>query len=253
MRTRKFFHAFRLFALALGLCACASEPRPVSEGRPAGESAPAAQATPAAAATPVAAAAAQTPAPEAARRPPADADVRDALERTYKGAVVFDAGASRAAVGDFNGDGSEDLVAAVRPAAGRVEELNDELSNWIIYDPLTVRPPDPREFDPHQGVQKLKPREGRPRVEAGDGLLVVLHGYGDGGWRNPAALQTFLLKNVAGSELRAEGPAEARAAAGKKTPRLRGDVLEERLGGGQGFLYWTGAGYGWFGTAGAGR
>jgi hypothetical protein len=221
----------------------------VSEGSPAASAAtPAAQAAtpPDVAATPAAQPVAPTPAPEAARQQPKPADVRAALERTYKGALAFDEGAPRAAVGDFNGDGSEDLIVGARPAAGRLGELNDELANWIVYDPLTVRPPDPREFDPHQGVQKLKPREGRPRVEAGDGLLVVVHGYGEGGWRNPSALQTFLLKNVAGSELKTQAPAEARAAVRKKTPRLRGEVLHEKLGGEEGFLYWTGAGYGWF-------
>jgi hypothetical protein len=248
MKTRKFLRAVALPALALGLCACADGPRPAGEARPAAGAAPAAQATtPAAAdATQAAQAVAPSPAPEAARQPPAGADVRAALERVYKGAVAPDGGAPRAAAGDFNGDGSEDLMVVVRPAAGRVDELNDELANWIVTDPLTVLPPDPREFDPHEGVQKLKPREGRPRVEAGDGLVVVLHGYGEGGWRNPEAMQTYLLKNVAGSELRAEAPAAARAAARTKTPRLRGDVLQEKLGGARGFLYWTGAGYGWF-------
>ncbi|HEX8503330.1 MAG TPA: hypothetical protein VF659_22290 [Pyrinomonadaceae bacterium] len=249
MKIRNIPRTCCLLLLALALGACAEQPRPVSEERPAAAPTPSAQETPAAAAaTP----GAQTPAPApgAARLRPSPAEVRAALARAYKGAVAFEEADGRAAVGDFNGDGAEDLVVAVRPAAGRVEELNADLANWIVYEPLTVRPPDPRDFDPHEGVQKLKPREGRPRVEAGDVLLVVLHGFGDGGWRNPEAQQTYLLKNVAGSELRTQAPIEAKAAARRKTPRLRGDVLRERLAGGEGFLYWTGAGYGWFGAAG---
>jgi hypothetical protein len=172
--------------------------------------------------------------------------VRAALERTYKGAVAFDERAQGVAVGDFNGDGSEDLMVEARPAPGRTGELNDELSNWLVSDPRTVRPPDPRDFDPHQGVQRLAPRASRPKVEPEDALLIVVHGYKQQGWRNPEALQTFLLKNVAGTELRAEGRAAARAAARKGMPRLLGDVLHEKLDGEQGFLYWTGATYGWF-------
>jgi hypothetical protein len=182
--------------------------------------------------------------------PPEPQEARAAVERVYKGAVVFDeraAGGDAAAVGDFNGDGSEDIVVRARPAPDRLTEVNDEVANWIVSDPRTVRAPDPREFNPHQGVQKLAPHA-RPRVEASDALLVVVHGYKEAGWRNPEALQTFLLKGVAGEGLRAEGRAEARAAAYVKTPRLFGDVLRERLGGAHGFLYWTGAGYGWFET-----
>jgi len=41
-------------------------------------------------------------------------------------------GLSRSLVGDFNGDGSEDVAVPVSPAAGRVEELNDGLANWRI-------------------------------------------------------------------------------------------------------------------------
>ncbi|HEX8285652.1 MAG TPA: hypothetical protein VF588_20015 [Pyrinomonadaceae bacterium] len=252
MKTRNILHASRPLLLAVALGGCSAAPRTATEERPAPTPTPAqvTQAAPTEAAPPAAVQdAAPTPAPEVVRRPPAPAEVRAALERTYRGAVAFDERAPRAAVGDFNGDGSEDLIVETRPADGRLAELNDELANWIVYDPLTVRSPDPRDFDPHQGVQKHKPREGRPRVEPGEGLLVVLHGHGEGGWRSPEAQQTFLLKNVAGTDLRAQPPAEARATALRKTPRLRGDVLREKLGGGGGFLYWTGAGYGWWGDA----
>jgi hypothetical protein len=251
MRTRKFFRAFSLLTLAVWLCACAAAPRRAGETQPAAGAA--AQATtPAADRTPGARAVAPTPAPEAVRPPPADADVRAALERTYKGAVVLDGGAPRAVVGDFNGDGSEDIVVRARPAPGRLAEVNDEVANWIVSDPRAVTPPDPRQFDPHQGVQKLAPRA-RPRVEASDALLVVLHGYEEAGWRNPEARQTFLLRGVAGEGLRPEPRAEAQPAARERRLRLLGDVLHENLGGARGFLYWTGAGYGWLGTEGSTR
>jgi hypothetical protein len=223
----------------LSLCACAA-PEPAKDERPAA----ATQTTPAQAATVPA-----TPGPPAAAKsqpaPPAPQEARAAVERVYKGAVVFDESAGRAAVGDFNGDGSEDIVVRARPAPGRLAEVNDEVANWIVSDPRTVTPPDPRAFDPHQGVQKLAPH-GRPKIEAADSLLVVVHGYKEAGWRNPEALQTFLLKGVAGEELRPEPRADAQTAASDRRVRLLGDVLHEKVGGADGFLYWTGATYGWF-------
>jgi hypothetical protein len=240
-------------ASAVLLCACAA-PQTLKEQTPAAgtQPTPAAQQTTAATESP-AAAAPDAPPPDASPAtpatplpPPQSSEVRAALGRTYKGAVAFDERGERAVVGDFNGDGSEDLAVEVRPAPGRIAELNDELSNWIVTDPRTIKPPDPRSFDPHQGVQKLAPPGPRPQIEAGDTLLVVVHGYQEKGWRNPEALQTFLLKNTAGAELRAGSRTEARAATQKRIPRLFGDVLHERLGNEQGFLYWTGATYGWF-------
>ena len=195
--------------------------------------------------------AAATPAPENATptptpAPPQESEIRDAVARAYRDAVVFDPKNSQTVVGDYNGDGSEDIVVAVRPAAGKLEEINSEMANWILEDPRQVAAPDPRKFDPHHGVQTLEPPKERPRVAAGDHLLAVIHGYKEQGWRNPDARQTYLLKNGVGVEMKPEGRLAARAEAQAKTPRLLGDVIRERLGDEQGFLYWTGARYGWF-------
>jgi hypothetical protein len=239
MRTRTLALSLCLLAPAASLCACAA-PEPTKE-----EQRAAAQATPAAAAPEPTTAA---PEPTAQPVPPVPQEARAAVERVYKGAVVFDErGADVTAVGDFNGDGSEDLIVRARPASGRLNEVNDEVANWIVSDPRTVTPPDPRQFDPHQGVQKLAPH-GRPQVEASDALLVVVHGYKEAGWRNPEAQQTFLLKGVAGEGLRPASRTEWQAAARARRVRLLGDVVQEKLGGAPGFLYWTGAGYGWFET-----
>jgi hypothetical protein len=244
MKTRTSTISPCLLALCASLCACAAPGPAKDEQRAAAPQPTAAQATPAAATTGPPA----DTAPKAQPAPPAPQEARAVVERVYKGAVVFDGSATdAAAVGDFNGDGSEDIVVRARPAPGRLSEVNDEVANWIVSDPRTVTPPDPREFNPHQGVQKLAPH-GRPHVEASDALLVVLHGYREAGWRNPEARQTFLLKGVAGEGLRPERRAEAQAAASDRRPRLFGDVLHEKLAGADGFLYWTGAGYGWFGT-----
>ena len=186
-----------------------------------------------------------SPAPSVVSAPPQAPEVRAALERTYKGAVTFDERGGRTLAGDFNGDGSEDLLVEVRPAHGRVAELNDDLANWIVAEPRKVQPPDPRNFDPHQGVQKLAPAPARPRVGDADALLVVIHGYKESGWRNPEANQTYLLRDVAGTDWKTEPRAEAQAGVQKRL-RLLGDVVREKLGDQSGFLYWTGASYGWF-------
>ncbi|PYS84978.1 MAG: hypothetical protein DMF67_03025 [Acidobacteria bacterium] len=237
--------------MAAALCACAGQ-QTATEETPAASpqqtpAAPTAAGQEAPAGAQPAASPQPTPTPmPATATPPQVSEIRAALERTYKGAVAFDERNSRAVVGDFNGDGSEDIAVAVRPAPGKLAALNDEYANWIVADPRKVEPPDPRNFDPHQGVQKLAPAPARPRVEAADALLVVIHGYKDTGWRNPEAMQTYLLKNAAGADMSAQPRADAQTSSQKKTPRLLGDVIRERLGDESGFLYWTGASYGWF-------
>ncbi|HYY95585.1 MAG TPA: hypothetical protein VE713_13775, partial [Pyrinomonadaceae bacterium] len=183
--------------LAALLCACGGGQQTAKEETPAASpqpTAPAAnQESPALVQPNAGAQPSATPTPTLVYAPPQAPEVRAALERTYKGAVTFDE-RGQTVVGDFNGDGSEDLMVEVHPAPNRLSELNDELSNWIAADPRKVQPPDPRNFDPHQGVQKLAAAPARPQVEAGDALVVVIHGYKESGWRNPEAMQTYLLK-----------------------------------------------------------
>ena len=190
---------------------------------------------------------AATPAPTPMPAPPPASEARAAVERIYKGAVTADEHAGSVVVGDFNGDGSEDLVVRVHAAPGRLGELNDDLANWIVSDPQKVQRPDPRNFDPHQRVQKLTPLAERPRVAASDALLVVIHGYKEAGWRNPEASQTYLLRDAAGTDLHAQERAKAKLASiSQNPPRLMGDVIRQTLHGREGFLYWNGATYGWF-------
>jgi hypothetical protein len=236
--------------LAAALCACGGQQN--KEETPAASPQPTAQATtaanqespalmqPDAGPSPSA-----TPTPALVYATPQPSEVSAALERTYKGAVTFDERAGQTVVGDFNGDGSEDLMVEVRPAPARLAELNDELANWIAADPRKVQPPDPRNFDPHQGVQKLAPAPARPQFQAGDALVVVIHGFKESGWRNPEAMQTYLLKGVAGADMKREARASAQVSVLGRL-RLLGDVVRENLGGQSGFLYWTGASYGWF-------
>jgi len=41
-------------------------------------------------------------------------------------------------VGDFNGDGSEDLAVVVKPNETKLAEVNSEMANWILEDPKKI-------------------------------------------------------------------------------------------------------------------
>ena len=72
------------------------------------------------------------------------------------------------------------------------------------------------------------PGSPRLRVAADDVLLAVIHGYGDNGWRDREATQTFLLKNAAGTNLEAHSANNVpKTHRGNKLPGLRGDVVAE--------------------------
>ena len=184
----------------------------------------------------------------ASATPPATLEeVRGVVAHIYRDVVVVEA--ERAApfvVGDFNGDGSEDIAVVVRPGAGKLPEVNGEYANWIVEDPRKVLTPEVR------GDVKVFPKGPGPvTVRQGDSLLAVIHGYRGRGWRDPLASQTYLLKNAAGGELRAQSAGGVPGAATDKgrLPQLRGDVIRERLAGVDGFIYWTGARYAWSGPA----
>jgi hypothetical protein len=172
---------------------------------------------------------------------PTQADVRSAIARIYKDAVVVDA--NRFVVGDFNGDGSEDVAVVVKPATGALAEINSEVANWILEDPQKVVLP-----DPNKKVQPLAPLSKPTRVEQSDTLLAVIHGYGPSGWRDPKSRQTYLLKNAVGSNLKTHQLAGMLKASSSiaKLPKLRGDVINETIGEESGFIYYTGAKYAWY-------
>ena len=191
---------------------------------------------------------AQAPSPSPAAtpmpRPPQASDVEDKLSHIFQGAVQIDAGAAGGAVvGDFNGDGSEDIAVPVKPAADRLAEINGEVANWILGDPRRVIPPDPKET-----VRRL-PAEERVKIQAGDALLAVVHGHQQAGWRNPEAQQAYLLKNPAGRSPRAESKQAAAGEFKAVAMHLRGDIIREDAGGAPGFVYWTGGRSAWFAPA----
>ncbi len=164
--------------------------------------------------------------------PPELNAVEAAVKRIFKDAVTVDTSRNPAFVsGDFNGDQSVDIAVVVKPSAEKIAELNEEYPNWIVRNPLGPSEPS----SPHL------------KVGANDGLLVVIHGYGAQGWRDPEATQTYLLKNSVGSGME---PRSARdvidQGKGKKAPPLKGDVIAQVIQNQPGYLYFSMSTYNWY-------
>jgi hypothetical protein len=180
--------------------------------------------------------------------PPRSNEVQAAIARAYDGTVT--ANQNRFIVGDFDGDGSQDLVAVVKPIKAMLTKINSELARWFVKDPHKAFVPELSER-----MEKPSMKSDPVKVYQNDVLLVVLHGDGPMGWRNPQAMNTYLLKNAVGANINQQPFKEARLAIKSKDKpiTLRGDVIKETLNGEQGFLYWTGAEYAWTDVKAGGR
>lgn len=214
-----------LICLLFFVSGCSTAEKPHAE-------APPAPATPAAADSSVAGAPNQSQ-PVANNLPPPEIKtVEEAVKRVFKDAALVDTTRQPAFVaGDFNGDLSQDIAVIIKPVPDKIAEMNDEFPNWILRDPL--------------GSSESK--SPRLRIGVNDEMLAVIHGYGPSGWHAPEATQTFLLKNVAGSQMTAHPIKEFAAAnQGKKLPLLRGDLVGEVIEGKAGYLYFAGATYSWY-------
>ncbi len=169
---------------------------------------------------------------KATQPPPlALAEVNEAVKRIFKDAAVIDSQRQpNFLAGDFNGDASQDLAVFLQPASGKLTEMNQELPPWILRDPFAVtsRPALPL------------------RIESNELLLAIVHGYGPNGWRDAQATQTYLLKNAAALEVKADPKASIASAAKEKQPRLVGDSIGGSLRGKPGYVYFNGAQYSWY-------
>ena len=174
--------------------------------------------------------------------PPKANEIKEAVARVFANVAAADTTrVPNFVIGDFNGDGSEDLAVIVKPNEGMLGEVNSEVANWILEDPKRV-------FIPGQKTPAAPPA--KPiHAEKGDTLLAIIHGVGSKGWRNPEAKQTFLLKNGAGAEMMAQGAKSLRGSKdNQKPPSLKGDAIRQTIGGKPGLIVWTGAKYAWYST-----
>jgi hypothetical protein len=181
----------------------------------------------------------------AAVRQPALNDVADALTRAYGGAVIAQSGRTPGFVtGDFNWDGSEDLVIVVAPA--KLDAVNSEVANWLLEDPMKVRIPDflPRRTGPAPST--------RTAVRNDDTLLAIIQGEGPAGWRSPQVSHFHLLADRGGANLKRWSKNDFYAAirsSPSQVRSVRGDVIGETRGGVQGFLVYATGKYAWYDPA----
>ena len=159
-------------------------------------------------------------------------EVEDAVKRVFKDAAVLDPQSKPNFVsGDFNGDASQDLAVVLKPAPGKVAAMNEQYAPWLLRDPRSNQ------------VDRRQPL----RIDDDERLLAVIHGNGVNDWRDPGATQTFVLKNVAGNDLRVQSGADFAAAnTGRKLPRPQGDLIGETLQGTPGYLYYSTSTYSWY-------
>lgn len=168
-----------------------------------------------------------------AKLPPPDLNqVQQAVKRVFKDSAEVDVSGQPSFVsGDFNGDLSQDLAVVVKPIAGKLAVINEELPAWMIRDPF--KPTD----------QSSPPL----RIEENEVLLAIIHGYGSHGWRDSQATQSYLLKNAVGSEIGVQVGKEFMAAnTGKPLPQVHGDLIKELISGASGYLYYAGPTYLWY-------
>jgi hypothetical protein len=179
--------------------------------------------------------------------PPAKpAEIEQAIERVFKGAVTIETGRTPYfAVGDFNGDLSQDLAVAVRPERSKLVEINDELAPWILVDPVQTAKPAPK--GAYSALHAEMTKRKRVVIDEGDHLLAVIHGFQSKGWRDSQATQTYVLKDAVGVKMEPQAPKQIVWAGNKnKLPRILGDVIAQSINEQYGFLYYNGAKYSWY-------
>ncbi|HXD32483.1 MAG TPA: hypothetical protein VN643_15280 [Pyrinomonadaceae bacterium] len=168
-----------------------------------------------------------------AQLPPPELNaVQQAVKRVFRDCATVDTQRQPAFVaGDFNGDLSQDVAVIVKPAPGKLAEINEEFPAWLLRDPFKLSVP---------GTPAIK-------VEDNDVLLAIIHGYGDSGWHDVQATQTFLLRNAVGSNLAVHaGKAFISENSGRPLPRIHGDLIKQVVSGSSGYLYYAGPTYSWY-------
>jgi len=183
--------------------------------------------------------------------PPNPEQVQEAVKRIFKDAVVIDASRKPSfLVGDFNGDQSQDLAIVLKPAPGKLSELNQEFPNWIAREPIEALLSSTKPLARPAAAKPLpNPASGQTvRFEQADVLLAIIHGSGPKGWHDPEATQTHLMRDVVGTDMRMLPLKEAARvyARTKPIPAIHGDLIQETLIGQAGFLHYAGSTYRWY-------
>ncbi len=190
--------------------------------------------------TPASAQTTVTPADKKLAPAPTKDEISQVIARVFdKAAALDDSHAPSFVVGDFNGDGSEDLAVAIKADERSLGEINNELANWTLEDAKAVPVPGTK------AAEQLLPRK-PVKAAKGDSLLAIIHGAGALGWRNGEARQTFLLRNGVGTDVTVQPANKIFATAKSKSLPTKGDVIAEKLAGHAGVIFWTGAMYSWY-------
>lgn len=174
--------------------------------------------------------------------PPTTAQVKEAFQRVFGESLVPEidnaSGVTTFIVGDFNGDQSEDLAVIARPAPGRLDDVNNELSNWILQDADKAFIPTPAKS------VVVPPHQARPHVERGEELLAIIHGVGAQGWRSPEARQAYIVKHAA-AVFEGTAPSISQKAIRAMHLPVETEIIKEVRNRKKGFLFWTGGVYAW--------
>lgn len=185
-------------------------------------------------------ASAATPAPFPKLPAPSAAEITAAFARVFGDDLRIDRARPQSfIVGDFNGDGAEDLAVIARPVPGKLSEINSELANWTIQDADKAFVP-----SPDQRVVRMEEKIKPPSVTEGETVLAIIHGYGPQGWRDPAARQTYLVKHAAAT-LQGTAPSIGEKSIRAMHLPVETEIIQGVRDGRKGFLFWTGGGYAW--------
>jgi len=178
------------------------------------------------------------PSPSPVNSLPANSvEMTAALHRIFGDTVSPTSEQQSFTTGDFNGDGSPDLAAIVRPAESKLKTLNDPLANWTIQDATEAFFP-----PPNQRVVILPPKPKPQSAHADEVLLAVIHGYGQNGWRNLAARQAYLVRHAGTGPIEARRPPDH--VEGAPASISQSEIIFEPAKR-PGFLFWTGSQYAW--------
>lgn len=190
------------------------------------------------------ASAAQTPTPAAVPAtvqklaPPTTAEIQQAMQRVFGNAVTFSTQPQKFLVGDFNGDGSEDLAIVAHPKEAKLADINSDFANWTVQDAEQAMIPTGK-----QTVIRLE-KPVLPKIAAGEQVLAIIHGYGAKGWRDADARQAYLVKHAAGMLEGTEPSVSEKAIRAMHLP-VETDLIRATRSNKPGFVFWTGGMYAW--------